>query len=216
MALSKDSTKQEIYSELLKRTGYKDDQIIEAYMYGSRVYGNSRSDSDWDFIVIVKANQIHTEQFSDNLINVNFYYPYQHHQRINEHEPSAMECVFLPEQFIIKMEHPDFYKSFKPDLVKLRHSFSAKSSNSWVKAKKKLTVPESYNDSVGKKSLWHSIRIIDFGIQIATNGFISNYGSCNDFYDEIMYCNDWSELFEKYKKRYNAILTEFRKHAKKE
>jgi len=214
--LNKDSTKEEIYQELLKRTGYKDDQVIEAYMYGSRVYGNSRSDSDWDFIVIIKANQIHTEQFSDNLINVNFYYLHQHHQRINEHEPSALECVFLPEKFILKLKDPNFYKSFKPDLVKLRHAFCAKSSNSWVKAKKKLTVPESYNDSVGKKSLWHAIRIIFYGIQISTEGKITNYACCNGFYDNVMYCNDWSELYEIYKTKYNETLTEFRKHAKKE
>ena len=140
MALHKDSTKEDIYAELLKRIHLKDEQIIEAYMYGSRVYGTARSNSDWDFIVIVGAHDKYTEQYSDNLINVNFYYPFEHHQRVSEHEPSALECVYLPDQFILKMKDPNFYKSFKPDLTKLRHAFSAKSSNSWVKAKKKLWI----------------------------------------------------------------------------
>jgi hypothetical protein len=59
------------------------------------------------------------------------------------------------------------------------------------------------------------MRIMDFGTQIATQGRISDYGSCNHFYDEVMYCKDWSEMFEKYKQTYNEMCTEFRKHAPK-
>jgi len=209
-------SKEEIYQELLRRTGLKDSQVIEAYMYGSRVYGTARKDSDWDFIVVLADNEFTVEQFSDNLINVNFFGFRSHHQRIGECEPSAMECCYLEDKFILKRDYPVYYKMVNPVLQKLRHSFSAKSSNSWVKAKKKLTVPADYNDSVGKKSLWHAMRIIDFGAQIATQGRIVDYGSCNWFYNEVMYCKDWSEMFEKYKKRYNEMCTEFRKHAPKE
>ncbi len=203
------------YKEILIRANISNEDILETYMYGSRVYGNFRKNSDWDFIVILKDGKKLSEQFSDNLININFYTATEHLERLNEMEISALECLYLSEQFILK-KNSNLYESFKLDLIKLRHSLSAKSSNSWVKAKKKLTVPADYNDIVGKKSLWHSIRIIDFGIQIATKCSIVDYGSCNYFYDEIMFCSDWSELFEKYKLKYNTILTEFRKVAPKE
>lgn len=209
-------SKEEIYQELLTRIGLSDSQVIEAYMYGSRVYGTAKKTSDWDFIVVVDEKDYTTEQYSDNLINVNFFRFKSHHQRIAECEPSAMECCFLDDKFILKRQYPLYYKMLNINPDKLRRAFSAKSSNSWVKAKKKLTVPEDYNDQVGKKSLWHAMRIIDFGIQIATKGRIEDYGSCNWFYDEVMYCKDWSEMFEKYKKRYNEMCTEFRKHAPKE
>lgn len=198
------------YSELLKRTGQKDSNILNVYMYGSRVYGNNRSNSDWDFIVIVRNKT--DEQFSDNLINVNFYSEEEHKYRLESHEISALECQWLNPKLVLK---ETISNSVSIDKEQLRASISAKSSNSWVKAKKKLTVPESYNDSVGKKSLWHSLRILDFGLQIATKGYIFDYGSCNDFYDEVMYCNDWSELYEKYKKLYNNKASEFKKHAPK-
>lgn len=199
------------YEEILKRTGLSDSDVLSVYSYGSRVYGNSRKESDYDFIIIVKDKN--TEQFSDNLINVNFFSPEGHQHRLNEHEISALECYFVDPKFILK-ETQNY--SFKLDLSKLRHSLSAKSSNSFVKAKKKLTFEidrgvEENPEDVGKKSLFHSFRIIDFGIQIAKTGKIENYGSCNDLFKEIIYSySNWDELFEKYKKKYNSICTEFK------
>lgn len=216
--------KKEQYEDLLKRTNLGDKNVLCAYVYGSRVYGNFRKNSDYDYIVILsrdysldkaKPKSFDTDagmQFSDNLINVNLYFIDEHRQRIIDHEPSALECLFLPDEFILKscpIPEQDYFEDVL-DLEKLRCAFSAKSSNSWVKAKKKLTVPDSYNDLVGKKSLWHSLRLLDFGTQIAKYKKIVDYGSCNNFYDEVMYCKDWTEMFEKYKKTYNARCTEFK------
>ena len=199
------------YEEILKRTGLNDSEIVNVYSYGSRVYGNFRKDSDYDFIVIV--NNKKTDQFSDNLINVNFFTPEGHQHRLNEHEISALECFFLDEIFILKNTRN---YTFKLDLSKLRHALCAKSSNSWVKAKKKLTIEiekgiEENPEDVGKKSLFHSFRIIEFGKQIAQSNKITDYGCSNDLFKEIMYSySDWNNLFEGYKERYNKLLTEFR------
>ena len=199
------------YEEILKRTGLNDYDIVNVYSYGSRVYGNFRKDSDYDFIAIVKNKT--TDQFSDNLINVSFFTPEGHQHRLDEHEISALECFFLDNKFILK--NAKNY-AFRLDLSKLRHSLCAKSSNSWVKAKKKLTVEiekgvEENPEDVGKKSLFHSFRIIEFGKQLAQTGKITDYGCSNELFKEIMYSySDWNMLFEEYKKRYNNLLTEFR------
>lgn len=198
------------YTDILDRAGLNDTDVISAYQYGSRVYGNFTSKSDWDFIFVIKNKA--NEQFSDNMININFFDEAGHKTRIINHEISALETLFVDSEFILK----ESYKvPFKLNLSMLRHSLSSKSSNSWVKAKKKLTVEEDYDLDVGRKSLWHSIRIIDFGIQIATTGRIYNYGSCNALYRDIMQSYDWVTLFDKYKDDYNKILTEFRKVAPK-
>ena len=222
-------SKKEQYEDMLRRTNLSDKHVLCAYMYGSRVYGNYKKDSDYDYIVVISRDysldkatpkSFDTEagmQFSDNLINVNLYFIDEYRKRITDHEPSALECVFLPEEFILKscpIPEQDYFDDVL-DLGKLRHAFSAKSSNSWVKAKKKLTVPDSYNDLVGKKSLWHSLRLLDFGTQIANYKRIIDYASCNYFYDEVMYCKEWVEMFEKYKKTYNSMCTEFKKVAPK-
>ena len=228
-------TRETAIEEIKKRTGLKDYHILAVYMYGSRVYGNARKDSDWDFIVVTQGGSEKAfnhsmepadglNQFSDNLININFYSLMGWADRLTACEPSALECVYLPDEFILRNDVMGpvnarvrrlMGEKEHRNLVAIRHAFSAKASNSWVKAKKKLTVEKDYNDLVGKKSLWHSIRIIDFGIQILEKGSI-DYGSCNWFYDEVMYCKDWTEMYDKYKLMYNAKLTEFRKLAPKE
>lgn len=189
---------------VLERFNGKESDVKNIFMYGSRVYGNYRADSDYDFVVIT-TNKIQ-EQFSDNLININFYTPEEHQARLDGHEISALECFFLSPEYVLKDEKKFFLKF---DVSKLRHSLSAKSSNSFVKAKKKLTL---HNDLlIGKKSLFHSFRIIHFGIQIATHGKIIDYTECNGLYKEIMNSYDkWDGLFETYKTRYNNLLSEFR------
>jgi hypothetical protein len=158
------------------------DNILNLYMYGSRVYGTFDSRSDWDFIAIVKQKD--RDQFSDNLINVNFFTVEQFQRKLNDHEIDAMECYFLPKKFILKNTTP---LSFTLNKSKLRNSLSEKSSHSWVKAKKKLTVEKDFDLRIGQKSLFHSFRILEFGTQLATIGRIFDYGSCNDVWKKNMY-----------------------------
>lgn len=205
----------EQYDQILKvcnhQTKLEIDNVIAIYPYGSRVYLNARKNSDYDYIVIVKNKT--NEQYSDRLININFFTAEEHQTRLDEHEISALECYFLPDDLQIK--HSGIF-GFKLDLSKLRHSLSAKSSNSWVKAKKKLTVEKDYDLDLGRKSLFHSMRIIDYGIQIANNGKIVDYGSCNDLFNEIMNTYTWGQMFENYKQKYNALCSEFRTLAPKD
>lgn len=193
------------YEDILKRLGLSDSDVINAYCYGSRVYGNYTSKSDHDFIFILK--EVKNEQFSDNLINVNFFSLEAHMHRVFEHEISALECLFLDSQYILK---EDVQIKFELDISKLRHSLSRKSSNSWVKCKKKLTVEADYDLNIGRKSMFHAFRIIDFGIQIASNAKIVDYSSCNDLYTEIMLRYDWVGLYEDFKPRYNQLSSKFR------
>jgi hypothetical protein len=182
-----------------------DDNVINAYCYGSRVYGTNRNNSDYDYIFVVKQRM--NEQYSDNQINVNFFTLDGHKQRIEDHEISALECVFLDKMFILK---ETIQIPFKLDISKLRHSLSRKSSNSWVKCKKKLTIPEDYDLDLGRKSMFHSFRILNFGIQIATMGRIVKYDDANLIYDNIMKHYDWNELFDEFKKEYNVWCSNFR------
>ena len=197
------------YNDILKRANLSDDNIVCAFSYGSRVYGNITTRSDYDYIFIVKTKT--DEQFSDNLININFFDEASHKTRIRNHEISALETIFLDDRHILKNHNFPFVLN----LSMLRQGCSAKSSNSWIKAKKKLTITIDYDLAIGRKSLWHSFRIINFAIQIAKTGKINDYSSCNDLYWEVMKHGDWDSLFETYKEKYNNLLTEFRKVAPK-
>jgi len=194
------------YKDLLDRVKMNDKDILNVYQYGSHVYGTNRKTSDFDFQIIVANKE--RDEFSDNLINIFFYTPTEFEAKLKNHDIMALECYFAPEHCIWK-ELLKF--NFDLDLSKLRSSLSAKADNSFVKAKKKFLVEKDYDPLIGKKSLFHSLRILRFGIQIAEKNQIYNFQECNELFTEIMDTyHDWPSLFNQYKKQYNELKSLFR------
>ena len=180
--------------------------------YGSRVYGTARKNSDEDYIAIVPENRKADTgtEYSHNNIDIHIYNRRDFQDQLNRHKIHALEAWFHPD----KQLSCDF--QFELRLPLLRHSLGEKASHSFVKAKKKIEVEHDY--LIGWKSLFHSLRIFHFGIQIASFGAISDFGSANVYWDEIINekLTDWSLLHERYKPVYNEFATEFRKLAPKE
>lgn len=129
-------------------------------------------------------------------------------------ELSVLECLSLPKDKVIKEE-----RQF--DLIinipQLRKAISAKCSNSFAKARKKLVVEKDYNPLTAKKSLFHVMRMQMFGIQLATQGRITDFSEANYLFHEIMSIdsNDWQVFKKKYQPIANHFATEFRKVAPK-
>lgn len=190
--------------------------ISAMYEYGSVVYGTATEFSDLDLICIVESNNlafnnVKLEFYIENKkIDIQFYTSSYFQQMINDHKIWALECLFLPQKHILIAPIQSWH--FTLSLPKLRESVSAYVSNSWVKCKKKLMIGETY---IGLKSLFHSFRMLDFGIQLASEGIISNYARCNELYHEIMLvmntenCN-WEYLKAKYQHEHNANASHFR------
>lgn len=205
-----------------------------AYLpYGSRVYGTHSKNSDWDSIKIVRGLDIEiesygTSQFSEpgrpSEFNQRIMSIDKFQKKLDEHDVVALEAYFGVVD-VHALQNIDV--TFTLDLQLLRHSFSQKVSNSWVKAKKifEVEVPKyGPNDLTrfnqihrAKKSLFHSLRIIRFGIQIANHGKITDFSECNKIHDDII--NDessvWGHYDDKYRSIKNAYLTEFRELAPK-
>jgi len=182
-----------------------DEPILKTYQYGSRVYGCHTSESDFDFIVVVESDK--DLYYSVNYTDTNFtiYSESMFIKRIQEHHISALECIF--------QDPSDPYrKYFKLDKSKLRRSISAVTGNSFVKCKKKLAQGDDY---IGKKSLFHSLRILGFGIQIALTGKIVDYSAYNHFLYRIldMQTNDWEVYKKIFKPTFNRMKTNFRTFA---
>lgn len=184
---------------------------INIYIYGSRVYGCNAMDADCD-VVVVTPNT--TTDAAAKHWNTDFtiYSVKDFQQMINAHDITALECLFAPDNKILKRDM-DF--KFVLDLSKLRKSLSAKASNSFVKAKKKFDV--EHEVYIAKKSLFHSLRILMFGIQIAEYGRIVDYGAANKIWREIMdnTATDWATYKKQYKPIYNNLKTLFKKAAPK-
>ena len=194
----------------------KEQEVIEnalnIYHYGSFVYGTFKEGiSDKDYIVIVpdEYKDFDLAQFEQNNNQYSIYTKSTWQHKLDNNDVDAIETYFLPERYKVK-ETEHFKTNINPE--KIRENFSRVASNSFVKCKKKLTVEKDYNPRVGKKSLWHSLRIIDFGTQVLKTGRIYNYGSMNHLHDNIVNNsrNDWEFFKEKYQSIYNQMKTNFR------
>jgi len=197
---------------------YGEENIVNVYDFGGNVYGVSNKFSDCDYIAVIDDSACqadeHQEFFHESGMkhDVNCYAEYYFKKLIEYHEISALECLFLNDEFIRKFSKKyDFVLS----LPALRKSIAEKSSNSFVKARKKLRFGEAY---IAKKSMWHSFRIIYFGIQIAKYGKIIDYAEANHLYNEIVLNESCDEAYykEKYLPLHNKIMTNFRALAPKE
>ncbi len=195
--------------DILSQNGISESKILNIYMYGSRVYGTASEKSDHDFIIIISSSSKGNYfQIIDDDINITIYDLPNFIVRLNNHDIDALECLFLSDEH--KIQENIAIKS-NIDLAKLRHSFSKMSSNSWVKAKKKFIVKKDYNPYIGKKSLFHSMRILMFGCQIAKHGKITNYSEANYVWERLLLMNDDYMTISKYfKPGYNALGTLFR------
>ena len=186
---------------------YGSDNILVPY--GSQVYGTRSDKSDYDYIAIGSDLLTGEEYLHDN-INIHLYSFSDFSSQLADHKIHALEAYYL-HNGIVKDYFP-----FTLDLVKLRHSLSDKASHSFVKANKKIDKEKDYY--IGWKSLFHSLRILNFGAQIAGYRRIENYGEANHYWYEILNAQqyNWPYFKQKYQPEYNRLASEFRKLAPKE
>lgn len=197
--------------EYFKATYGLRDQDVIFFPYGSRVYGTHSEKSDYDYMAVVPANRRADtgEEFRHGDVNIHIYNRRDWQDQLNRHKIHTLEAYFLPDSACPK----EFRLAL--DLAILRHELSAKSSHSFVKAKKKIEVEKDFY--IGWKSLFHSLRILIFGIQIAKQGKIEDYAAANHHWFEILHNPryEWAYYKEKYQPIYNELATEFRKAAPK-
>lgn len=186
------------------------DKIYAIYKYGSRVYGTIHEKSDYDFIVVADKEFITNTSIPHSDINTCSLEDFQ--CNLDNNEIWALECVFST----------PIYSKHKfnvvIDIQKLRVAVSRNSSQTFNKAKKKFLSPYDKDGELirGKKALFHSLRVLVFGIQIAKHQKIIDYQEANHYFTEIMH--NYSDKWEDYiylKLKYNALMTTFRKLAPK-
>ena len=218
---------QVISSEL--NSEYSATARLGMFVYGSAIYGNKKP-SDIDVLVVLDTHKDVSAQYVIGDYNVTVVDYNLFVMNLRDHHVVTIECVYAdPKTHLMpispRLEH--VIKSFKEaptptfgfSLGLLRSSFSKTSSNSYVKAKKKLTVPESYDLECSVKSMWHSIRILAFGATLARTGKI-DFQEANELYSTILevYMDakaQWPEIHEIMSEVENAYSSDFKKVAPK-
>ncbi len=188
------------------------DKILGVCEFGSATYGTQTEKSDYDFVAIVDMDDGYI-QFESPDVDIHIMSKHHYLSKLESHDIMALEVHFNPNP--LKKYEADF----TINKVKLRHKISAVVSNSWVKAKKKVNL-ENEDTWTGYKSLFHSMRILDFGIQMAAHGRIADFKSSTHVWEEILEKVgkgvDFDEVMEYFKPKHNNKSTFFRELAPKE
>lgn len=191
------------------------DNTILLFPFGSIVYGTTTEKSDKDYIGVVKNGVDDFEDCYDNKwlyttdnSDITYITEDKWIGMIENHHIYALEGLSLTDDKALIGDLSKYRPLFKLDKWKLRKTISAIAENAYAKCHKKLTVADSYDLYRGQKSLYHSIRILDFGKQIAEHGKIIDFTSANHFWTEIY--NTETPTWDYYKSVYKPILNKMR------
>jgi predicted nucleotidyltransferase len=191
--------------DYLRKNGYvtegTDVGILSVLLYGSRVYGTATDTSDYDYLVVVDSDCLIKEMESEigihhlegSDIEVSMVSTALFDSMVENCEVRALESIFTPKEFApvgydwIQQRRAKFATALEEDraqtLNRIRSAFSGVSSNSEVKARKKVRDGEYM---IGLKSVFHSVRLLMFGVQIGETGGIEDFEAAKDCWDEIV------------------------------
>lgn len=194
---------------------FKDTTLLAFFLFWSQIQWTANEKSDYDINVIVETldiNKIDSQFYTIvDWKNYNFtvYTLKDYIERLNRCDTSVLESYFSPIQETI-VEIP-----FVLNLQKLRTWISSTVDNSWVKAKKKIILPDE-DDFIWYKSLYHSFRLLDIWIQLATTEIITKWDTQKDLLQELLQEKlSWDELDLKYRLKWNELKSAFKKVAPK-
>ncbi len=183
--------------DIIKATGVHPLKVKNVYLYGSRVYGTSRENSDYDIIFIASHLLEHEEKratVNGALLNIHIITPDKFLNDLKIHNIMNLECLFAPawarlqEKTVLPIEI---------NIKKLIKNNLAQSYSSWQGGKMKL---DKYDIYRAQKSIFHSLKMLMFANQIAEHGKIVDFSEANYLHSEICDCDeiDWEYYREKY------------------
>lgn len=201
--------------DVIKASGIHPLKVRNVYLYGSRVYQNASEDSDYDIIMVAGHLMVHEEKrvtLNGKLLNIHIITPDKFLADLKLHNIMNLECLFAPSWAILQEKIP---LPFDINLKRLIKNNLAQSYSSWNGGKMKL---EKYDIHRGIKSIFHSMRMLMFAIQIAEHGKIVNFSEGNELSKELVECDEfeWDYFKETYFKRKVDLEEKLKSFAKAE
>lgn len=184
-------------SQIIEKAGIHPLKTKNIFLYGSRVYGTNRVDSDYDIILIGASLMEHNEievQIKNSRLNIHIITPDKFKRDLENHDIMNLECFFSPEW--TRIQEKETLK-FVLNKKKLSKNIIAQSFNSWRGGKHKLNEGDIYR---ALKSIFHSLKMLIFAIQIMEQGKIVDFTAANYLHKEINECDEieWEYFREKY------------------
>lgn len=188
------------------------DEVLAIFPYGSRVYGTAGRNSDFDYIIVMKAAILPSGAFRNNAISSSdrkiqgvVYSRGGFIDAINNYEIGALECLSLPEDSVIYKKWPfKVSKWVTEDMVK---AIVVKASNSRHNADQQS---KNGNKYIGKKGMFQALRILMFGLQLKEHSKIVDFSVGNELYNDIMRVEEAEFDTRDYFDQFNELLNELR------
>lgn len=204
--------KEAIKDHVLKELGVEGD-VIGMFRYGSQVYGTADENSDHDYIIVMKGAMLDNGAFRNNAIsNEDWSIQGVVYSRggflnaINSYEIAALECLSLDDSNIIVSKWP--FKSTNWNTKEMVKAIIRKASDS-----RHLSNMQSKNGDKERaiRSMFHSLRILKFGLQLKEHQKIVNFQECNEMYKEFKNMNPEDFDSRDYFPQFDKLLIELRK-----
>lgn len=163
------------------------DEVLAIFPYGSRVYGTANASSDHDYIIVMKRGVLSNGAFRNNAISNNdrsiqgvVYSRGGFIDAINNYEIGALECLSLDSKDVIIKKWP--FKVSVWDEDRMVKKVILKASNSRHTADQQC---KNGNKIIGRRGMFHALRILNFGLQLKEHQKIIDFGACNKMYEEM-------------------------------
>jgi hypothetical protein len=198
-------------------------------VFGSRLYGCAKPDSDWDFFAIVDGDYFFASKlFETEVIQLNVFHkdyfvgainiPWNRENRVHisflasldllhENYINEVMAIYTPKEFVWK---EDIKFDFKLRIPALQKSVRMDSTHNYAKAKR-LWKSDIY---VARKNLVHGIRYLRYCLQLLESGAITDFSAGNEVWAEIMNnpSVDWKEYEAKYEPIYNELTARLKSY----
>ena len=194
--------------EIIDLTKIHPARVRNIYLYGSRVYGSNKEDSDYD-IMMVAPHIFSRDQFITSKYNINVHIPDVFEDELRGHDMIALECLWSPDFARLKIKE-DYESKFILDIPKLKVKLLSQSHSVWHQAKMAIKDCDILR---GQKRVAHALKILMFGIQIVENGKIVDFSEVAPIYKEV---SDFNGLeWDDYRDRYLPLKKDLENNLKK-
>jgi hypothetical protein len=180
--------------EILEKLNIPENDVVNIYPYGSKVYGTASEDSDDDFIIVYKSALLPNGAFRNNAISsadkqiqAVCYSRGGFQDAINNYEIGALECLFLPEEKVIMKKWKFAIQRWEEK--EMTKKIISKASASWHLAQLQF---EDGEDEMARKGVYHALRILQLGIQLKEFKKIVTFSEAKAIREMVMNDEDFS------------------------
>lgn len=173
------------------------DDICFAFVYGSRLYGTARPDSDWDVYVILEdyagplarpdipdagiPEELMEKKVGDATVDVHSVVKHNWQYLLDRNFVPAVSSLSLPSFAVVKPFTPGTFR-FELSLMKLKHEVDKfKGAHEEIS----LRLFRQGKEPKGKKILIHPLRVLEYAMQILAKGSVYDFEAANRYKREL-------------------------------